>query len=170
MVAGTSFVVAASAIGYVVLPARSALALTVRQDANVQDVAFYRRLPPAPLHPGPPHPPPARACPAGGRETIYGSVTAKGGAHLSDVTVEVDAVDGHGHTRSCGEIAVGPSGTYRSALNLAAGQYRVTVRYTVDHRHGSEARTTALRPGRSYEVSGVVRSARIFSFLPVSSY
>ncbi len=170
LVAVTSFAVATLAISYVVLPTHAALDLNVHQDDNAQLVAYYQQLPAAEFHPQPPHRSPDRGCPSGGSEVVYGSVTGKGGVRLSDVTVEVEALDGHGHSRPCGQISVGPTGTYRSVLHLAKGEYRVSVEYSANHRHGSESRSTQLRPGRTYQVSGVVRSARIFSFLPVTSY
>jgi hypothetical protein len=170
LVAVASFAIGALAISYVLLPRHAALDLSVHQDGSAQLTAYYRKLPPSEFHPQPPHRTPDRGCPSGGPEVLYGSITGTGGVRLSDVTVEVEALDGHGHSRPCGQLAVGPSGAYRSVLHLAKGEYRVTVDYTANHHRSSESRPTQLRPGQTYRLSGVVRSARIFSFLPVTSY
>jgi hypothetical protein len=169
----TSLIIALVAISTVVVPAHASVTLTVRQSNAIEPVGYERKLPVRPFHPLPP--PPKKnhdpRCASGGPETIYGSVSSKGGVRLSNVTIEIEALDQHGsHPLSCGEISVGATGTYRSVVHLAAGPYRLTVRLTADHKKMSEDRSVHLQPGRAYQVSSVVRSSRIFSFLPVSSY
>jgi len=166
----TSLVIAIVAVMTVVVPAHAAATMSVQQGNSIQPAGYEWRLPMRQFRPAAPRNHEAN-CQPGGPEVIYGSVTAKSGIRLSNITVEIDAVDQHGgHARPCGDISVGANGIYRSTVHLAAGQYRLTVHFSASGKKISESRTAHLQPGRVYQVSSIVRSSRIFSFLPVSSY
>ncbi len=66
----------------------------------------------------------------------------------------------------------GTDGTYRTTLNLVAGQYTLIVQAHLPGQRTSTTTSTAIQllPGHTYRVDVSLRRSGLFFFLPVYSY
>lgn len=102
------------------------------------------------------------------RETIYGSIETRG-VPVSHAVLRIKGVTKQTR-RHAVRIPIGGAGTYRSAVRLRPGKYRLTLSLKVGSSSKSVAVERRLKHKRAYQVSVLVRESGIVTLLPVTSY
>jgi hypothetical protein len=102
------------------------------------------------------------------RETIYGSIETRG-VPVSHAVLHIKGITKQ-TARHAVRINIGGAGTYRSAVRLRPGKYRLTLSLDVGSSSKSVSLERRLKNERSYQVSVLVQESGIVTLLPVTSY
>jgi hypothetical protein len=161
LVAGLSALVLMGSLVYVFAPAQASVRMSVTEvtgtPAYEQDIlADYELVSDAVAARRP------------WRETIYGSIETRG-VPVSHAVLRIKGVTEQTR-RQAVRIQIGGAGTYRSAVRLRPGKYRLTLSLDVGSSPKSVSVERRLKHKRSYQVSVLVQESGIVTLLPVTSY